>query len=146
MDMILWRHADAEDGSPDSARKLTERGLEQASRVAAWLKPRLPEGCEVLVSPATRAQQTALALDMPFVTSPAVGTDARADDVIAAAEWPVRSGAVLIVGHQPTLGRVAAVLLSGAEADWDISKGALWWFRHIDGETTLFAVIDPVIA
>ena len=146
MDMILWRHADAEDGSPDSARKLTERGLEQASRVAAWLKPRLPEGCEILVSPATRAQQTALALDMPFVTSPAVGTDARAGDIIAAAQWPARSGAVLIVGHQPTLGRVAAVLLSGAEADWDIGKGALWWFRHIGGETTLFAVIDPVIA
>jgi phosphohistidine phosphatase len=58
----------------------------------------------------------------------------------------VRSGAVLIVGHQPTLGRVAAVLLSGAEADWDIGKGALWWFHHDnDGETTLFAVIDPLI-
>jgi phosphohistidine phosphatase len=147
MDMILWRHADAEDGSPDSARRLTERGREQARRVAAWLEPRLPRGCEILVSPAARAQQTALALGVPFVTSPAVGTDARAGDIIAAAQWPVRSGAVLIVGHQPTLGRVAAVLLSGAEADWDIGKGALWWFHHDnDGETTLFAVIDPQIA
>ncbi|HEX4797678.1 MAG TPA: histidine phosphatase family protein [Burkholderiales bacterium] len=146
MDLILWRHADAEGGRPDSARGLTERGREQARRVAAWLEPRLPRGCEVLVSPAARAQQTALALGVPFVTSPAVGTDARADDVIAAAEWPARSGAVLIVGHQPTLGRVAAMLLSGAEADWDVGKGALWWFRHHDGETTLFAVIDPQIA
>ena len=146
MDLILWRHADAEGGRPDSGRKLTERGGEQARRVAAWLKPRLPRGCEVLVSPATRAQQTALALGVPFVTSPAVGTDARLDDVIAAAEWPARSGAVLIVGHQPTLGRVAAMLLSGTEADWDVGKGALWWFRHIDGEATLFAVIDPRIA
>ena len=146
MDLILWRHADAEGGRPDSGRKLTERGGEQARRVAAWLKPRLPRGCEVLVSPATRAQQTALALGVPFVTSPAVGTDARLDDVIAAAEWPARSGAVLIVGHQPTLGRVAAMLLSGAEADWDIGKGALWWFQHIGGETTLFAAIDPRIA
>ncbi len=115
-------------------------------RFAAWLEPRLPRGCEILVSPAARAQQTAQALGVPFVTSPAVGTDARAGDIIAAAQWPVRSGAVLIVGHQPTLGRVAAMLLSGAEADWDIGKGALWWFRHVDGETTLFAVIDPRIA
>src|SRR5213594_989237 len=106
MDLILWRHADAEGGKPDSARKLTERGGEQARRVAAWLKPRLPRGCEVLVSPATRAQQTALALGVPFVTSPAVGTDARLDDVITAAEWPARSGAILMVGHQPTPTRV----------------------------------------
>jgi phosphohistidine phosphatase len=83
---------------------------------------------------------------VPFVTSPAVGTDARAGDIIAAAQWPARSGAVLIVGHQPTLGRVAAMLLSGTEADWDISKGALWWFRDIGGKTILFAAVDPSLA
>jgi len=41
MDLILWRHADAESASPDSARKLTERGQVQAGRVSIWLKPRL---------------------------------------------------------------------------------------------------------
>src|SRR5882757_8310396 len=87
MDLILWRHAEAEDGSPDSARKLTARGREQARRIAAWLKPRLPRRCEVLVSPAVRAQQTALALGVPFVTSPAVGTEAAAAAVIAAVDW-----------------------------------------------------------
>jgi phosphohistidine phosphatase len=146
MDLILWRHADAEGGSPDSTRQLTERGREQARRVAAWLKPRLPQGCELLISPAARAQQTALALGVPFVASPAVGPDARADEVIAAAGWPARSGAVLIVGHQPTLGRVAAMLLSGAEADWDIGKGALWWFRELGGKAMLFATVDPSLA
>src|SRR6266571_1384433 len=80
MELILWRHAEAEDGSPDSARKLTEHGREQALRVAAWLKPRLPGNCEVLVSPAARAQQTAQALGVAFVMSPAVGTDAVADE------------------------------------------------------------------
>src|SRR6266702_606068 len=85
MDLILWRHADAEAGSPDSARKLTEHGREQARRVAAWLKPRLPGNCEILVSPAARAQQTAQALGVAFMTAPAVGPDAAAFDVIAAA-------------------------------------------------------------
>src|SRR5712691_8829533 len=113
MELILWRHAEAEDGSPDSARKLTEHGREQALRVAAWLKPRLPGNCEILVSPAARAQQTAQVLGVAFMTTPAVGTDALAPDVIAAVDWPARSGALLIVGHQPTLGRVAATLLSG---------------------------------
>ena len=146
MDLILWRHAEAEAGSPDSARKLTERGREQARRIAAWLKLRLPGNCEILVSPAARAQQTASALGVAFVTAPAVGADAAAEDVIAAVDCRARSGAVLIVGHQPTLGRVAAVLLSGAQADWDIGKGALWWIRHSGGETRLLAAIDPELA
>jgi phosphohistidine phosphatase len=146
MDLILWRHAEAEAGSPDSARKLTEHGREQALRIAAWLKPRLPGNCEILVSPAVRAQQTVQALGVAFMTTPAVGTDAAAVDVIAAVDWPTRSRAILIVGHQPTLGRVAAMSVSGAQADWDIGKGALWWIRHSGGETRLFAAIDPELA
>ena len=146
MDLILWRHAEAEAGSPDSARKLTEHGREQALRIAAWLKPRLPGNCEILVSPAVRAQQTVEALGVAFMTTPAVGTDAVATDVIAAVDWPARSRAILIVGHQPTLGRVAAMSVSGAQADWDIGKGALWWIRHSGGETRLFAAIDPELA
>jgi phosphohistidine phosphatase len=143
MDLILWRHAAAAAGSPDSARKLTEHGRDQARRIAAWLMPRLPGNCEILVGPAARAQQTAQALGVAFTTTPAVGTDAAAVDLIAAVDWPARSVAALIVGHQPILGRLAALLLSGAEADWDIGKGALWWIRHSGGETRLFAAIDP---
>jgi phosphohistidine phosphatase len=143
MDLILWRHAEAEAGSPDSARKLTERGREQARRIAAWLKPRLPGGCEVLVSPAVRAQQTAQALGVSFQTSPTVGTDAAAPGVIASVNWAARPGALLIVGHQPTLGRVAALLIAGTEADWDIGKGALWWLFRENGTVALRAVVDP---
>jgi phosphohistidine phosphatase len=143
MDLILWRHAEAEDGSPDGARKLTKHGRDQARRVAAWLKPRLPKRCEILVSPATRAQETAAALAVRFATTDSVGTGAIAADVIAAAGWPGRTKAVLIVGHQPTLGRVAATLLSGNPADWHFAKGAVWWLRHVDGEARLFAVTHP---
>ena len=143
MDLILWRHAEAEDGSPDSARKLTKRGREQARRVAAWLKPRLPKRCEILVSPAARTQETASALGVRFATDTAVSTSAVAADVIAASGWPARPKALLIVGHQPTLGRVAAKLLSGAEADWHMAKGAVWWLSHSEGTTKLRAVINP---
>jgi phosphohistidine phosphatase len=146
MDLILWRHAEAEDGGPDSARKLTKHGRDQAQRVAAWLKPRLPKRCELLVSPATRAQETAAALGVRFATNAAIGTNAVAADLIAAAGWPAGSKSVLIVGHQPTLGRVAATLLSGAEADWHFAKGSVWWLRHVDGETKLFAAIHPKLA
>jgi phosphohistidine phosphatase len=146
MDLILWRHAEAEDGSPDASRKLTKRGRDQATRVAAWLKPRLPKGCEILVSPADRAQETASALGARFKTEAAVGTNADAAGLIAAAGWPDRPGAILIVGHQPTLGRVAATLLSGEQADWHMAKGALWWLRYVDGETRLFTAVHPKLA
>jgi phosphohistidine phosphatase len=146
MDLILWRHAEAEDGSPDSARKLTKHGRDQARRVAAWLKPRLPKRCEVLVSPATRAQETASALGVRFAIKAEIGTDATAAGLIAAIGWPTGAKDVLIVGHQPTLGRVAATLLSGAEADWHFAKGSLWWLRHVEGETKLFAVMHPKLA
>jgi len=143
MDLILWRHAEAEDGSPDSARKLTKHGRDQARRVAAWLKPHLPKRCEVLVSPAARTQETASALGVRFVTTATVGTAAVAADVIAAVGWPTHKEAVLIVGHQPTLGRIAATLLSGAEADWHLAKGALWWLSHRKGTSTLRTAIHP---
>src|SRR5450756_2784577 len=62
MDLILWRHAEAEDGMPDSARELTKRGRKQAVQIGAWLKERLPADCAILVSPSMRTQQTADAL------------------------------------------------------------------------------------
>ena len=142
-ELLLWRHADAEDGAPDSGRALTKKGLKQAKQVAAWLKPRLPGDCLILASPAKRAQQTAAALDLPFTTEQRIGTQANAADIIAASGWPRRKGAVLVVGHQPTLGRLAARLLAGDEADWTIKKGALWWFSKRAGEVILRAVVSP---
>jgi len=142
-ELLLWRHADAEDGIPDSGRALTKKGLKQAEQVAAWLKPRLPGDCLILVSPAKRAQQTAAALDLPYTTEKRIGVHASVTDIIAATGWPRRKGAVLVVGHQPTLGQVAAQLLAGEPADWTIKKGALWWFSYRTGEIILRAVVAP---
>jgi len=142
-ELLLWRHADAEDGVPDSGRALTKKGLKQAKQVAQWLRPRLPDACLILVSPAKRAQQTAAALALPCTTDDRIGTGADAADILAAAGWPRRQGAVLVVGHQPTLGRAAATLLAGDSTDWTIKKGALWWFSVRAGETILRAVVSP---
>ena len=142
-DLLLWRHADAEQGMPDDGRALTKKGLKQAKQVAQWLRPRLPEGCLILVSPAKRAQQTAAALDLSYTTEERIGTRADAADIIAAAGWPRRHGAVLVVGHQPTLGEVAAQVLTGEPNDWAIKKGALWWVSNRAGEVVLRAVVSP---
>ena len=147
IELLLWRHADAEDGIPDAGRALTKKGLKQAKQVAAWLKPRLPSDCLILASPAKRAQQTAAALELPYGTDKRIGVQADIADLVAASNWPERTGTVVLVGHQPTLGRIAAWLLTGEPADWTIRKGALWWFsgraRYGDTEIILRAVVSP---
>jgi len=128
MDLILWRHADAEDGVPDTSRKLTAKGEKQAQLMGQWLKSNLPDKVRVLASPTRRTQQTAQALSKSFETVKSIGPGADAASVLAAAGWPDSKGAVVVVGHQPTLARVAALLLSGTESDWNIKKGSVWWF------------------
>ena len=147
MDLLLWRHAEAEEGSIDMQRRLTARGEKQAEAIAHWLREHLPSKLRILVSPAVRTQQTAAVLGLPFETHRKLGPDACVSDLIAASGWPTANGAVLIVGHQPTLGRLAALLLAGQEADWTVKKGAVWWFsnrvRAGETQTVLRAVIPP---
>ena len=147
MDLILWRHADAAPGSRDLERKLTARGRKQAARVGAWLIARLPGRYTVLSSPARRARETADALGVRYKIVERLAPGATPGDVLDASGWPSHKGAVVIVGHQPDLGQVAALLLGGAEADWSIRKGGLWWLsnRERGGETQVVAraVIAP---
>ena len=147
MELILWRHADAEDGTPDGERKLTAKGIKQAARMAKWLRARIPDTAEILASPAKRAQQTARALSPAFKTVPAIGTSASAEDVLLAAGWPGAEETVVIVGHQPTLGETAALLLTGAKEQWNVKKGAVMWLaRRADVEqarTHLRVAISP---
>lgn len=68
-------------------------------------------------------------------------------DLIAASGWPVARSSVLVVGHQPGLGRLASLLLSGQETEMTIKKGALWWLssrvRAGEKQVVLRAVISP---
>ena len=51
MDLILWRHADAEDVVPDGERALTKKGRKQAAAVAARMKPHIPRQAAIHASP-----------------------------------------------------------------------------------------------
>ena len=147
MDLILWRHAEAEDGIPDIERALTAKGRKQAKKMASWLKPRLPENVRLLVSPSRRTQQTAIPLGMDFSTLEEIGPGASAHALLKAAHWPHGEQSVLIVGHQPTLGEVAALLMGSQETSLGVKKGAVWWFtartRLGVKESLLCAVVAP---
>ena len=150
MELILWRHAEAEEGSiilPDHKRRLTSRGEKQARQVSRWLREHLPRRRTILVSPTERTQQTAHALEFPYEIEPRLGTGASVADLLAATGWPDHEGAVLVIGHQPTLGRTAAFLLGSVEDDWSVKKGGVWWFsirqRNNQTQAVLRAVTSP---
>lgn len=144
MELILWRHADAELGKPDGERRLTEKGQKQAARMAKWLSARLPEDYVVMASPAMRAQQTARALTEDFKTVPDLDTSGSVQELLRACGWP-RGGTVVAVGHQPTIGEVAALLMTGGAAPWAVKKGAIVWvsLRGAEARARLHAWISP---
>jgi phosphohistidine phosphatase len=135
MDLILWRHAEAEDGVDDFARPLTPRGRRQAARMAQWLKRHAPAPWAVYTSPARRALETVEALHLPFHTVDSCRPGATAVELLRAAGWPGHPGTVILVGHQPSLGLAVALALTGSEAPWSLRKGAVVWLnaRERDG-------------
>ena len=146
MDLILWRHAEAEDSFPDLKRALTPKGRKQAAKMAAWLHKHTPESTLVLASPAVRAQQTAEAFTKSFETVDKIAPGAAYAAVLEAAGWPAGKGTVLVVGHQPTLGQAAASLLFGEAMELELKKGAILWLVSepgAPGQAVLRAALSP---
>ena len=156
MDLILWRHAEAEDwlpddetSGPDLNRSLTQRGEKQAARMAAWLDRQLPEGARILVSPARRCEQTALALGRKYKISSELAPDAIPAQLLELVQWPGHKHPVLVIGHQPMLGQTIAQLLGLKENECAVKKGALWWLRNRDrdgqSQTVIVTVQSPEV-
>ena len=150
MDLILWRHAEAEDEEPggdDMKRSLTARGEKQAARMAAWLDRQLPEGARILCSPARRCEQTVLPLGRKYKIRQELAPGATPADLLRLAQWPSAKQAVLLVGHQPELGETIAQLLHIEAGTCQVRKGAVWWLRsrERDGQeqTVLVAAQSP---
>ncbi len=148
MDLILWRHAEASEasaGEDDMGRSLTPRGERQAVRMAHWLERQLPEGTRILCSPAKRTEQTAMALGRKYKLSAALTPQGTADMLLSAAQWPVSKNTVLVIGHQPILGEVIALLLGFQKPECAVKKGAVWWLRsrsRLDGDQTILLTVQ----
>ncbi len=146
MELILWRHAEAAEGANDNLRPLTDKGRRQAEHMANFLSGRLPPNTRILVSPALRAQQTAAALSKQFITAPNIGIHATPQTALATAGWPMAGGAVMLVGHQPWMGELASLLMTGHSDYWSIKKGAVWWFSRREREGDFQTILRMVMA
>ncbi|HQQ78246.1 MAG TPA: phosphohistidine phosphatase SixA [Thermoanaerobaculia bacterium] len=121
MILHLLRHAEAEDLSPsgrDADRRLTEDGRRRMKSVAKAVARMDPGYDAILVSPLLRARQTAepvaeaCGFRKPLVETRALEPNADPVDVLHELAR-LKPGTVLLVGHQPHLGRLFGLLLSG---------------------------------
>ncbi len=150
MDLILWRHAEAKDpdeSQEDLSRALTHRGEKQAARMAKWLDRQLPEATRIMVSPAVRCEQTALALSRKYKIRDELAPGRTVADLLEVAQWPDSKSPVLVIGHQPLLGQVIAQLLGAWQSDSVVRRGAVWWLRGRErdgqGQTLIVTVQSP---
>jgi phosphohistidine phosphatase len=115
--LYLVRHAEAAPGDPDELRTLTPAGREQARALGERLRNEDASPAVVLTSPLLRARETgaelARALDVESEPDERLSPGATPDDVRAAVGG--RGDQVVVVGHQPDCGHVAAALTGGPE-------------------------------
>jgi phosphohistidine phosphatase len=114
MRVVIVRHAEAAPGSPDELRTLTPAGREQSRELGRRLRDEGIRPDAVLTSPLLRARETAQGLDLGEPEpDDRLSPGATADDVRAAVRG--RGDTVVVVGHQPDCGRIAAALGDGVE-------------------------------
>jgi phosphohistidine phosphatase len=121
---MIWllRHGEAEDGSPDAERPLTEKGREQARAVGAALKALGVEIEACLTSPKVRAAETAAIACEPLGVEPQQEPKLAGGPFDAEALAAGLGDDVLLVGHDPDFS-MAVHSLTGAQVR--MKKGGL---------------------
>lgn len=132
--LLLWRHGPAGDaarwtqsGHDDASRPLTDEGRVKTRRAAKGLTELVSKLDVVASSPLVRARETARFAAERF---PEARRAVRADlvptaDPKRAAAWLAGLGdnAVAVVGHEPHLSKLAALLLGAAAPLFELKKG-----------------------
>lgn len=120
---MIWllRHGQAEDGSPDAERELTEKGERQARAVGIALAALDVSLDACLTSPKVRAAETARLACEPL------DVEARHEPALAGGPFDAEQlaagfGDVLLVGHEPDFS-MAVHAMTGAQVR--LKKGGL---------------------
>ena len=133
MQLYLLRHGIAEDNfeGPDADRPLSKEGRHKLKEAIPAIG-KLTEGVELIFSsPLLRARQTAelVAESLParheVRSVPELQPQVRPSTLLTLLAKLPLSASVLLVGHEPLMGFLAAALLGAAEGSLEFKKGAL---------------------
>lgn len=118
MNLFLIRHAAAEDATPDESRRLTRSGRADARALGRFLRKSGAFTPDVIWhSTLVRARETAelLAAELRKAPKPVEVEGLAPEDDPAAFARRIRgaAGALAVVGHQPFLGALASLLVTG---------------------------------
>jgi phosphohistidine phosphatase len=142
MDIYFLRHAPAMQRGiaefPNDDRPLTEEGIQKMKKGARGLRTLLPLVDVVCSSPLVRALDTAkiaaaaLNHQAPVVQCPQLLPEASFGDFISLMEEHAGLESVLLVGHEPNMGKTISSLLGASRVMIELKKGGLCMIR-IDG-------------
>ena len=148
MEIYLVRHAAAvepSEGLEDQVRWLTEKGRKAMKKVAVRLRKKRVRPALIVTSPLTRAVQTAellmaeLGSHATLVADSRLASGSSVEQAVELIQSLQQFDAVMLVGHEPLLGQLAAQLLR-AEAQFSLAKGSclLLQLRHKAGKPARF--------
>jgi phosphohistidine phosphatase len=150
MRIYLVQHGESKSEEEDPQRHLTDRGIGEVRRVADFLRPLELTVETVWHSGKTRAQQTgerlAKVLRARLVEREGLGPK----DQVAATKEAIKEigGNLMIVGHMPFLGKLAALLVTGSEENEivEFQFGSLLCLdRRDDGKWKVAWMITPAL-
>jgi phosphohistidine phosphatase SixA len=126
LELILLRHAEAlpaTAGDDDRQRRLSGHGEQEARAAGRWLASHGARPQRVLCSPAERTRATAsLALealgDSPELQLADEIYDATPGELLALLDQHADVGTVMLVGHNPGIERLVALLVEGRSDDF----------------------------
>ena len=130
MHLYILRHANADtEAATDDARELSEKGREQARKVAQFCTRHGIRPDVIFASPLIRAQQTARLvakeLGMEITTAPWLACGATPEGILGHLAVLKEPAAVMLVGHQSDLGELIMHLLGGADSGINVRKASL---------------------
>ena len=130
MHLYILRHANADtEAATDAARELSEKGREQAAKVAKFCGRHGIRPDVIFSSPLIRAQQTARPvakeLGLEVTTARWLACGATPEEICMQLAALKDASAVMLVGHQPDLGELIALLLAASPHSINVRKASL---------------------
>lgn len=145
MDLILVRHAEAEEGINDFSRKLTSKGRKDVEKVAKFLKKKLSKDFKVFSSPLVRAKETASFFLKEIEILAELEPTSTPESFLREISKFGEDETLVCVGHQPLIGAIAGKIL-GLNYSLKTKKAGVWWFKGTPPKDfELYCAINPSV-